>query len=166
MRLFLTILALVPSLALANNEPPSTELFACTFQGGQKAVRIDLYDSTVRYRFGKPGQMPELVLLRDVRQAAMTPWNGFGGSIWDEIAITNQGVTYIAASWVDRRANGGAGAINGTLLVMRGSRQLAELQCDRGSLRGDVYQLFDAKEKAGQFWCQSTISWTDRACKG
>ena len=165
MRLALAILALIPSIALASDAPPASDLFACTFQNGGKAVKFDIYGDTVRYRFGKPGQTPELVVLRTVREAGMRPWNGVGSSIWDEVSVENQGVTYLANAWADRNA-GDDSPVNGTLLVMQGEEQLAELTCDKGSVRGNIYLLYEAKERAGQHWCMDSFTWRNGACDG
>ena len=60
----------------------------------------------------------------------------------------------------DRTAPNGQAAPEGRIIVAEGDSELADLQCDAGSVtEANFYPLFEAKEAAGQPWCPATQSW-------
>lgn len=135
-----------------------TPLFECTVNGGQKSVDICLQAGVVLYSFGPAGRAPDLLLGRDVIGVDMTPWNGIGRSIWEELRIYNGIYSYIVSYAIDRLEEA---PVDARLIVAEGEEtQLAEFLCDPGSVRtSDFYPLFEAKEAAGQLYCADTFSW-------
>lgn len=153
-------LAALPSIGASQDAclGAGTPLFYCTFDGGQKEVRLCLQAGVVLYSFGKSGRTSDMVLGRAVEGVEMTPWNGVGRSIWEEVRIYNNIYSYILSYAIDRT---GEMPVDARLIVAEGEdAQLAELVCDAGSVsRSDFYPIYEAKEAAGQLYCADTYSW-------
>ncbi len=67
---------------------------SCSFANG-KYVEVCTTDDVARYRFGRPGQTPELALsLRFGQGAEAVPWPGLGRTIWEAVRLTNNDVVY------------------------------------------------------------------------
>jgi len=137
---------------------PGTPMFTCTFNGGAKQVNVCLQAGVALYSYGPTGGAPELLMGRDVIGVDMTPWNGVGRTIWEEMTLYSGVFSYILSYAIDRAPNGAAP--EGRLIVGRGDSEVAELVCDAGTVDiADFYPLFEAKEAAGQTWCAETFSW-------
>lgn len=137
---------------------PGTPMFTCSFNGGQKQVNVCLQANVVLYSFGPTGGAPELLMGRDVIGVEMSPWNGVGRSIWEEITLYSGVFSYNLSYALDRNPDGDVPS--GRLVVGRGDSEVAELICDAGSVDiHDFYPLFEAKEASGQRYCPSTFSW-------
>jgi hypothetical protein len=65
---------------------------SCSFANG-KAVEVCTTDDVARYRFGRPGQTPELSL-RFGEGAEAVPWSGIGRTIWEAVRLTSNDVIY------------------------------------------------------------------------
>lgn len=158
-RALVTIASLcAASAASAACSGPGTALFTCTFKGGKKQVNVCLQGNVVLYSFGATGRAPELLLGRDVTQVGFTPWSGVGRSIWEELTLSSGDFAYALSYSIDRAPDGDLPS--GQLMVGRGGRTLANLNCDVGSVDiHDFYPLFEAKEAAGQRFCIDTQSW-------
>lgn len=153
-------LTLFASTAQAGCYGSGTSLFHCTMSGGKKALDVCLQGGVATYSFGKIGQAPDLLLARKEVDVMMSPWNGIGRSIYEEIGFNNREFSYIIGYSMDRRVE--ALPIAGTLIVVEGDATAAELSCDEGSVKtADFYPLFEAKERAGQRYCPEAFFWAD-----
>ena len=133
-------------------------LFHCTFNAGKKSVDVCLQGDVLLYRFGPPNGRAELALARREIGVEMTPWNGVGRSIYEEITVYNGAYSYILSYAIDRNIEGAP--IDGRLIVAQGDSEVASLVCDKGSVKeADFYPLFEAKEAAGQLYCPQRFSW-------
>ena len=165
MRCFLmaACLALLPVSAIAQNGcfGAGLPLFHCTMKGGAKSLDICMQGNAGYYRFG-PGDGPaELILAHTVRDIHLTPWNGVGSSIYEEMEFWAGDVTYQIHYALDRIAADNPN-ITGGVLVFKADQVLAELQCDAGSVsERDFYPLFEAKQAAGQCYNPDGFSWSD-----
>ena len=68
-----------------------TELFACTFQDGKKAVELCdavwLDDAKVTYGFFRPGAGVEKEIVADMAGLVTEPWSGTGDHIFEAVTI-------------------------------------------------------------------------------
>ena len=132
-------------------------LFHC--QVGARAVDVCLQGEVLTYRFGPSRGAAEMLLARRAEDVGMTPWNGIGRYLWEEISVTNGAYAYTVHYSVDRLAQGDP-QVTGGLLVTQSGRTLAELSCDAGSVRQyDFYPVFEAKERRGQCWSMDSFEW-------
>lgn len=137
-----------------------TSLFHCTMSNGKNAVDVCLQEGVVTYSFGKLGKTPDLLLARKEVDVSMSPWNGVGRSIYEEISFHNREYSYILGYSMDRKAQDSP--LEGTLIVVEGDATAAELTCDKGSVQtADFYPLFEAKELAGQRYCPDAFLWAN-----
>ncbi len=135
-----------------------TPMFHCTFEGGAKTVDVCLQGEVVVYSFGKSGRAPDMIAARREIGVGMTPWNGIGRSIYEEMTIFNNVYSYILSYEQDRNVEGAA--VQGRLIVAEGDFEVADLVCDEGSVsEANFYPLFEAKDAAGQKYCPDTFSW-------
>lgn len=133
-------------------------LFTCSFKGGAKQVNVCLQGDVVLYSFGQPDRAPDLLLGRNVVRVGFTPWAGVGSSIWEEISLHSDGFSYNLSYTIPRAPDGEFPS--GQLRVLRGDTQVAELNCDIGSVDiHDFYPLYEAKQASGQQFCQDTRRW-------
>ena len=133
-------------------------MFHCTFNGGSKTVDVCLQGDVALYSFGATDRSPDLLLARNAIGVEMTPWNGVGRSIWEEITFYNNAYSYNLSYAIDR--NNENAHVEGRLIVGEGDSEVAELICDTGSVsEADFYPLFEAKELSGQQYCPETFSW-------
>lgn len=135
-----------------------TPLFHCTFNGAKKTIDVCLQGEVVVYHFGSTDRAPDLLMARREIGVEMTPWNGIGRSIWEEITFYNGAYSYNLSYAIDRNIE--SAPVDGRLIVGEGDSEVAELICDTGSVtEANFYPLFEAKEAAGQRYCQETFSW-------
>ncbi|MCA0846582.1 hypothetical protein [Salipiger thiooxidans] len=154
--LFIGLPAMVQAGCFGSGEP----LFHCTLNGGTKTLDICLQGEVALYRFGPAQGTAELLLARSVTGVAMTPWNGIGRHLWEELTFHNGSHDYLVSYSVDRLATGDAPVIEGRVIVAEGDSEVADLACDAGSVtEADFYPLFEAKLAAGELWCPETQSW-------
>lgn len=148
----------IGSAANARCFESGTPMFHCTFEGGAKTVDVCLQGEVVVYSFGRTGRAADMILARREVGVPMTPWNGIGRSISEEITIYSGTYAYILSYEMDRSVE--SAAVSGRLIVGEGDSELAELTCDEGSVsEADFYPLFEAKDVAGQKYCPETFSW-------
>lgn len=143
MKRFLYALVLcVPTTAAAQCTGGALEVFHCDFPSG-KQVDLCLQDGVVLYQYGAPGLMPELILGRSAADVDMQPWPGAGSTIWDEVHLLNGDTTYSIARWLDR--NDLTAVPEGSVSVSRGGQTIVRLECASGTVRGDLYPIYDAQ---------------------
>lgn len=162
-RTLLAALVLAPLSAAADECVDDAELlFKCSFNDGKKQVTTCLLDNIASYAFGPVGSLPELGLIREVRDVDMRPWNGFGRYINESFTFENSGYSYTLRYSIDKFAEEGEG-LEGELWVNKGEESLVDLICDPGSLKFSGYSLplYEAKEAAGQVWDREAEVWRD-----
>ncbi|MGH1578879.1 hypothetical protein [Planktotalea sp.] len=154
-----TLLALsLGSIAQASCFDSGTPLFHCTFENGSKTADVCLQGEVVVYSFGNTGQAPDMIAARREIGVEMTPWNGIGRSIYEDMTIYNNVYSYILSYEVDRNVE--SAPILGRLIVAEGDSEIADFACDKGSVtEANFYPLFEAKDVAGQKYCPETFSW-------
>ena len=131
-------------------------LVDCTVTNSRKQLELCLDGGRLTYRFGRPGA-PELELTRDLSEIAYTPWPGIGRTIWEDVEITNEGVTYAIHSWVERPLDTGEAPRSGTgLIVLQGAEPLAELTC-QGDAAADFSPIGEALIARG--FCHAPEGW-------
>jgi len=152
------LLAVLPLPALAC--PQGESLLSCPI--GKKDLTVCLTDGAVSYSFG-PKAAPELTLSSAISDAAYTPWPGVGSAMWDTLAFANKDITYEVWTSVERDPDSLRG-YQGGVNVLRGETVLAQLTCAEGSVKGDMYAVFEAKEAAGQCWNHGDQTWQMAPC--
>ncbi|NVK46600.1 MAG: hypothetical protein HWE33_09890 [Rhodobacteraceae bacterium] len=145
----------LPPLAQAQDEP----LFHCQFDNG-KEVTLRTFEDGVSYVFGRPKTKPELFLTRTYDEIAVTPWNGVGRSIWEDLEFQNADVTYRIWGNFDRMTE--AHEITGGILVERGEEDLARLECLPGTVIYTPFSFSDAYEAAGYCWDFDDSQWQEQ----
>ncbi|WP_137110530.1 hypothetical protein [Rhodobacter sp. SY28-1] len=147
--LFLALLA-APAQAACQGD----EAFSCPI--GKKTVEICYWKGMLTYRFGPEGK-PELTLNEPLETVDYMPWPGIGRAIWDSVVFTNQGVTYEVWSSFDRLDENAV--MEGGVNVMQGTKTLAALACDKGSVEAGLDRISDLKAGIGQCWDYDSRSW-------
>ncbi|SFI49693.1 hypothetical protein [Celeribacter neptunius] len=149
-------------------EPGSTEevpLFHCGFANG-KSVTLDAgIDGAglegLRYRFGRPGKMPELEVFRPYEEVRVTPWPGVGRSIWEDLSLTNGDYSYRIWGSLDKEkaVEEAADALAGGVIVEQGEHEIARLDCLPESVSYTVFSFADTYAEAGYCWDFEHESW-------
>ncbi|MFK7940873.1 MAG: hypothetical protein AB8B82_15940 [Roseovarius sp.] len=155
------VLSLMPLSAFAQQGcfGAGQPLFHCTVKGGAKSLDICLQGTAAYYRFGPTSGSAELILAHHVRDIHLTPWNGVGSSIYEELEFWAGDVTY-QVHFAQARIASETPELRGGVAVFKADQMLAELQCDAGSVQSrDFYALFEAKERAGQCYDHASFSW-------
>ena len=157
--ILLAILALAKA-AKADCSTGETEIFACSFHAGRKAVSLCTTPERITYRYGPPGTEPELVMARGYTEVSVQPWNGIGRAIWESVSFANAGHRYELGMSLDKiDAVDGRPATGGSILIRRDGDTLADLTCDAGSARYQGFALQDAYRDAGYCWDYAAGSW-------
>jgi len=128
-------LALLAATPLAAGEYcvlDGTEVFACTFNGGEKAVEVCdaewMGDFMASYGFFKVGGDVEKEIETDMASLTYTEWSGMGPMSEAVAFHTDTGHSYeVWWSFED-------GAEYGGINVLEGGNVLATLDCDDGSV--------------------------------
>lgn len=157
LRVIIPVLALIPSLAYAGCE---VLLMSCEI--GRKHLEFCLNGDMVDYTFGPAGR-PELILSQSVQSAGAEPWPGVGREIWAIASVENAGVTYLMATSFDRQDENAV--TKGSIAVLKGDKPLARLDCDQGTVKGDLWIVADEKARRGQCWQEATGTWASAPCK-
>ena len=150
------VFTLTPTLAAA--ACPEVTLVSCGLAKSQKRVELCLTGDTLRYRFGT-AQAVELELIRDLAEASFTPWPGIGRTMWEELSLENEGVTYQFSSYSEKLMEEGTEdqlALGTDLFVQRGDQVLAKLTCDPAQV-SDFYPVGEALQALG--YCLGEDGW-------
>lgn len=104
----------LPTGALADVCGPTEELlFHCKINDSSRQVSTcQSGDGLFVYRYGKPGQEPELTLSATPAEVDYTPWNGVGRYIWATLTFDNKGYRYQLAYSVDKNTSTEEGFLN------------------------------------------------------
>ncbi len=141
---------------------PGKALFHCTVKDGAKSVDVCLQDSVVYYRFGPVAAPAEMLLAQPVAAVHMSPWNGIGRTIYEEVGFANAAFDYTVHYAIDRIPEDGEvrPSISGGVTVIKGDQTMAQLECDAESISvNDLYPLYEAKEAVGQCWDRAAFQW-------
>lgn len=88
-------------------------MFHCPLDGSSRAVTVCRGgDGVFRYAYGKPGQVPELELVRNRDELHFEPWPGIGRFIWESLTFQNGGYRYQVAYSVDKNTGVEDGFLN------------------------------------------------------
>ncbi|MFQ5622510.1 MAG: hypothetical protein ACE5FS_03845 [Paracoccaceae bacterium] len=155
----LAFAGLLASPALGACPEGSANILSCTLSAGGKAVSACWRDETASYAFGRPGAAPELTIETPLTEAGYRPWNGIGGSIYEEVTFANRGVSYTV--WAAMERNQEANPLSGGILVTRDGAEIAALKCDPGSVETGFGALFERMEQLGRCWDYGEHAWKD-----
>ncbi|TNE68993.1 hypothetical protein [Celeribacter ethanolicus] len=133
-------------------------LLQCEFPNG-KGVVLSAHENGVSYRFGHPGQSPDLALERPYAEVVVTPWPGVGGAIWEELRLTNGDVSYVLWGALDRMTDDHE--MTGGIVVERNGKELARFDCVPETLDYTVFGFSDAYEAAGYCWDSYALIWKE-----
>ena len=146
----LALTAAPPALAGEYCQLDGTELFACTFQAGKKAVELCdavwMDGAMVSYGFFRRGGAVEKEIVTDMAGLTVTPWSGVGTTMSEAVTI-HAGDGYGYELWWEA-PRGTTGEETGGITVLKDGETLATLTCDPGSLHQDLATLFDKVEIA------------------
>lgn len=159
MRRTLSFLLLLPIAARAEGQ---FEVFSCTFDGGSKAVLVQVAGDYLTYDFGSGGKGTELSLSESLSDGTYAPWPGVGSAIWESVFFYNDGYVYEVWSSIERDPNGPpeTGGIN----VSTASRGVAELVCDSGTVYSNFAGLSDEMYASGLCWDHTSEQWLQGGC--
>jgi len=118
-------------------------LFHCKIQGSSREVTIcDLPNGQYLYRYGKPGQAPELEIQSKQEDVVYTPWNGVGSAIWARLGFRNKGYFYDVGRSIQK---GGESQPEGFLDIYEPGNDtpIGTKQCQTGTVQGDLDGLWD-----------------------
>ena len=154
-----TFFGLMAGSAMAACPIGTGTVLSCTARGGTKVldVCLDSGAGVISYAYGAPGRAPELFLERAIAGIEHRPWPGIGRSIWESTVFYNQGYAYEVFISVDRMAENQP-AIGGVLL-QKGGKEVAQVDCDAGSADIGLWAVSDAKEALGLCWDQGAQIW-------
>ena len=120
--------------------PPEVTRFHCEFDEPARQVSVCLVPGLdYHYRYGKPGEVPELDLARSLEQITFQPWNGIGDTFWASVTFRNEGYSY-RASYHQLKQPGAP--LEGTLEVMKDDKVVSHEKC----VPGTVVQTLDEME--------------------
>jgi hypothetical protein len=132
------------------------EMLHCPVKGGRE-LTLCLGDGQATYRFGPRGA-PDLSLTRRLEEIEATPWQGVGRSIFEDVTLRNDGVSYTVWTALDRQVEDNA--FSGGVIVTRDGMELASLDCLPGQAEGTVFAVSDAFEEAGFCWQRKDQRWS------
>ena len=140
---------------------PATAHAACTGETlvgcpiGANQLQVCNQGDLLTYSFGPPGA-PDLQLASRP-EAAYTPWNGIGRTLWETITFTNRNVAYEVVFSFDRLALDARPEWGVT--VLEGDDVLARLTCDSQVANVPFDGLYDQITATGLCWNRESESW-------
>jgi hypothetical protein len=149
----LMLLVLVPMPVFAACE--GATLVSCPVGGNQLQVCNE--GDLLTYSFGPPGA-PDLQLASRP-EAAYTPWNGIGRTLWETITFTNGNVTYEVVFSVDRMDENTKP--DWGVVVQDGDAIIANLTCDSQADNIPFDGLYDQITTTGLCWNRESDSWAE-----
>ena len=155
----LPLVLLVPTATMAQGQ---FEVFSCTFDGDAKAVQVWVDGDFLTYDFGDGRKSTDLSLSQSLFDGTFAPWPGVGSAIWESVTFYNDGYAYSVWSSTLRDDNGPPEA--GGIDVTNGSKTVAALVCDRGSVSSDFAGLSDAMYARGLCWDYGSAQWLQGGC--
>ncbi len=153
---------------------PEETFMSCTFENGTKAVAVCLEGTDVTYAFGRVGAPPQLALSVPISDIDYMPWPGIS-SIWEAMTFYVDNIAYVVSAgetriYPDDENESIQHRLWGYIEVYENYRageaekELAALNCDKGSVHFDWSQIFsEAKQDAGLCWTGFDQRW--QACQ-
>ena len=111
-------------------------VLTCPIQGQDRVVSLSVVEDQAVYRYGRPGQIPELALSSALTELDYRRADGGGETIDERATFTNGDTRYeLAAGFVDGGApDPTALRPYGSLTVSRAGLQLARYACDSAAI--------------------------------
>lgn len=107
------ILPAVPAAASPCAALGGETVFHCPIDKSSREVTICKFaNASFNYRYGKPGQKPELELTRARDEVRYRPDNGIGRFIFESVEFDNKGYRYQVAVSIDKQENTLEGYLN------------------------------------------------------
>ena len=133
---FVLVVASFFTAAGASRAADEEILLTCPIQGQDRVVSLSVVGDQAVYRYGRPGQTPELTLSSSLVELDYRRADGGGDTIDERVTFTNGDTRYeLAAGFVDgAAADPTALRPYGSLTVSRGGAQLARYACDSAGL--------------------------------
>ena len=157
---FAALFAALPATAQEGCFGAGVPLFHCTLKDGSKTLDICLQGEAGFYRFGPKDGPAELILAHKVEDIHLTPWNGMGSNIYEELEFWAGDTTFQVHYLLERIAADNPD-ISGGVRVFRADQMLADLTCDAGSVKErDFDVLSQAKKRAGQCYNADAFMWS------
>jgi hypothetical protein len=129
-------LLIVAQPSVSNAAPRCTEpeqlLFSCVVQKSGKHIELCDTGATIRYQFGKPKAVPDIVLSVPRKQATTSQWKGIGRYISYAVDIPNGNTVYSVFFSVDRLTD--SHAIEAGVNVRVDEKLLATVKCVENSI--------------------------------
>ena len=151
--------------AWADCAPRQEAFMTCQIEDSSKTISVCFDAHDVSYRFGVPGQPPELELHDRVATVNYTPWPGVGRSIWEAVKFENDGFSYVVFGGFERMfgdeeyedvPHRGFGGVR----VTRGDEEIITLTCARETVDFAWGEgLWTAKHDLGIVWDYQTETW-------
>lgn len=154
-----------PALACGPSAPLEAEvLLSCKIEDRDRVLSVCAANGQAYYSYGVPDHVPELELVRALRDVDVTPWPGVGGSIWEEMIFANEDMEYVVWQSMLRdpenpEHTGGVGVRT----IGAEDDFLASLNCDPETLFSEVgvFAFSDAKLANGQGWDLDQRIWVE-----
>lgn len=143
----LAVLGAAPALA----EVP---VFSCAI--GPNVLRVTADAQSVSYAFGPP-EAPELSLSNPLDGNGFMPWPGIGRTIFESIAFTNEGFSYVVYWSLDRLDPDSV--LEGGVTISGGGDVETTLLCDPGSVDAPFFTLGDHFAQEGLCLDPETRRW-------
>ncbi len=122
---------------------------------GANQLQVCNEGDLLTYSFGPPGA-PDLQLASRP-EAAYTPWNGIGRTMWETITFTNRDVTYEVVFSFDRMDENALP--DWGVVVLEGADIIANLTCDSQVANIPFDGLYDQITATGLCWNRESASW-------
>ncbi|MEC9199445.1 MAG: hypothetical protein VX974_17720 [Pseudomonadota bacterium] len=125
-------------------------MFACTFNGGKKAVEVCDTNywadgDNAAYGFFETGGWIEKEIITDKASLNVTPWSGVGSSIWETVTFYSGDCGYEVWWSVERSDDA---PLHGGITVTQSGAALVELSCEESSVQQQLGLLIEAVEAA------------------
>ena len=123
--------------AMAKDRSAEQNVLTCQIDGQDRQASVSIVGSEAVYRYGRPGEKPELTLTGPLMHVDYRRKDGPGATIDEIITFANGDTTYrIAAGFRDGvKPDPSAYIPFGTLTVSRAGKQLARLNCRPDTIR-------------------------------
>ena len=161
MRWYLAIFLACSGAGMAQAGCPagSQVVLSCLARGATGAldVCIERANGIVSYSYGPMNGPAELSLSEPIKEVEHRPWPGIGRSIWETTVFRNAGYVYEVFSSVDRMDRDQP--VTGGVLLYKGGKEIARVDCDAGTVEMGLWAVTDAKEALGLCWDQGGETW-------
>lgn len=137
MRILILFFVLVAQLSYADCEK---KIFSCQFNN-QKQVEVFDSKGNITYRFGKNLAKPELQFSLPHQQTQTTQWQGFGSNDYDDLRLTNKGVTYVVFHRYNKIEENPNKRIEAGIQVIIKKKVAAQLLCQPKTISNHLYDL-------------------------